>query len=409
MEAADQGGARRPAAQQFRRDVGGALPDLGLRLLERRGGPRPPSRARAATTSIRASAIRPSACSRTAWPRSKAPRLPRHLDRHVGRVLHLAGAAQVRRQGRRGPPALRSCHYIVGELLPKYGITGEFVDGGDLAAWEKALSKPTQAVLFESPSNPMLDIVDVKAVCDLARKGRRQGRARQCLRHADPAAAAGMGRRHRRAFRNQVYRRPGPHPGRRRAGLQGIHPRQAAAHHPQHPAPSLRPVQCWVLVKGLETLGLRVERHCANAARVADALAAAPRHRPACSNPGRKDHPQHALAMKQMSAAGGVVTFDVKAGKWAAFETLNRHEAESTSPTISATPRAWSPIPRRPRTCASAPRSAPRLGIGRRHRPHLGRARGCRRHHRRPGAGAGRLTGGRQDVAGAAPVGRQHR
>jgi O-succinylhomoserine sulfhydrylase len=53
-----------------------------------------------------------------------------------------------------------SCHYIVADLLPKYGIQGEFVDGGDLAQWEKALSKPTQAVLFESPSNPMLDIVE---------------------------------------------------------------------------------------------------------------------------------------------------------------------------------------------------------------------------------------------------------
>ena len=63
-----------------------------------------------------------------------------------------------------------SCHYIVTDLLPKYGIQSELVDGGDLAQWEKALSKPTQAVLFESPSNPMLDIVDVKAVCDLAHK-----------------------------------------------------------------------------------------------------------------------------------------------------------------------------------------------------------------------------------------------
>jgi len=63
-----------------------------------------------------------------------------------------------------------SCHYIVADLLPKYGIEGEFVDGGDLLAWEKALSKPTQAVLFESPSNPMLDIVDIRAVCDMAHK-----------------------------------------------------------------------------------------------------------------------------------------------------------------------------------------------------------------------------------------------
>src|SRR5258708_7995758 len=59
---------------------------------------------------------------------------------------------------------------MVAELVPKYGIKGEFVDGGDLRQWEKALSKPTQAVLFESPSNPMLDIVDITAVCDMAHK-----------------------------------------------------------------------------------------------------------------------------------------------------------------------------------------------------------------------------------------------
>jgi O-succinylhomoserine sulfhydrylase len=81
--------------------------------------------------------------------------------------------------------------------------------------------------------------------------------------------------------------------------------------------PSLSPFNAWVLVKGMETLGLRIDRHCANAARVADALAGHPAT-------GRSDHPQHKLAMKQMSGAGGVVTFDLKAGKWAAFETLNR-------------------------------------------------------------------------------------
>src|SRR5258707_4268445 len=63
-----------------------------------------------------------------------------------------------------------SFHYIVADLLPKYGIEGEFVDGGDLLAWEKALSRPAQAVLVESPSKPMLDIVDIKAVFDMAHK-----------------------------------------------------------------------------------------------------------------------------------------------------------------------------------------------------------------------------------------------
>ena len=87
--------------------------------------------------------------------------------------------------------------------------------------------------------------------------------------------------------------------------------------------PSMSPFNAWVLLKGMETLGLRIDRHCANAARVAAALAA----HPAIGRvlyPGRPDHPQHKLAARQMSNFGGVVTFDVKAGKWAAFETLNR-------------------------------------------------------------------------------------
>jgi len=78
-----------------------------------------------------------------------------------------------------------------------------------------------------------------------------------------------------------------------------------------------------VLVKGLETLGLRIDRHCANATKVAEALS----KNPAISRvlyPGRKDHPQHALAAKQMSAFGGVVTFDVKGGKAACFAALNK-------------------------------------------------------------------------------------
>jgi O-succinylhomoserine sulfhydrylase len=63
-----------------------------------------------------------------------------------------------------------SCHWIVSTLLPRYGIATEFVDGSDLAQWRAALSRPTTMVLLETPSNPMLEIVDLRAVCDLAHK-----------------------------------------------------------------------------------------------------------------------------------------------------------------------------------------------------------------------------------------------
>ena len=215
-----------------------------------------------------------------------------------------------------------SCHYIVAELLPRYGVESELVDGGDLAQWEQALSKPTQAVLFESPSNPMLDIVDVKAVCDLAhRAGARvvldNAFATPMLQRPLEFGADIVVHSATKYIDGQGRTLGGAVLGDRAFIVDKLQPII------RNTGPSLSPFNAWVLVKGLETLGLRVERHCANAARVADALAG----HPAIGRvlyPARKDHPQHALAMKQMSGGGGVVTFDLKAGKWAAFGTLNR-------------------------------------------------------------------------------------
>jgi O-succinylhomoserine sulfhydrylase len=215
-----------------------------------------------------------------------------------------------------------SCHYIVADLLPKYGIQSELVDGGDLAQWEKALGKPTQAVLFESPSNPMLDIVDVKAVCDLAHKAGAtvvldNAFATPILQRPLEFGADVVIHSATKYIDGQGRTLGGAVLGSKEFILDKLQPII------RNTGPSLSPFNAWVLVKGLETLGLRVDRHCANARRVADALAA----HPAVGRvlyPGRPDHPQHKLAARQMSDFGGVVTFDLKAGKWAAFETLNR-------------------------------------------------------------------------------------
>ena len=215
-----------------------------------------------------------------------------------------------------------SCHYIVADLLPKYGIQSELVDGGDLAQWEKALSKPTQAVLFESPSNPMLDIVDVKAVCDLAHKAGAKvvldnAFATPILQRPLEFGADVVVHSATKYIDGQGRTLGGAVLGSKEFILDKLQPII------RNCGPSLSPFNAWVLVKGLETLGLRIDRHCANARRVADTLAA----HPAIGRvlyPGRPDHPQHKLAAKQMSDFGGVVTFDLKAGKWAAFEMLNR-------------------------------------------------------------------------------------
>lgn len=215
-----------------------------------------------------------------------------------------------------------SCHYIVTDLLPKYGIQSELVDGGDLAQWEKALSRPTQAVLFESPSNPMLDIVDVKAVCDLAHKAGAKvvldnAFATPILQRPLEFGADVVVHSATKYIDGQGRTLGGAVLGSKEFIVDKLQPII------RNTGPSLSPFNAWVLVKGLETLGLRVERHCANARRVADALAA----HPAIGRvlyPGRPDHPQHALAAKQMSDFGGVVTFDLKAGKQGAFAALNR-------------------------------------------------------------------------------------
>jgi O-succinylhomoserine sulfhydrylase len=215
-----------------------------------------------------------------------------------------------------------SCHYIINELLPKYGIQGEFVDGGDLAQWEKALSAPANAVLFESPSNPMLDIVDVKAVCELAHKAGAKvvldnAFATPMLQRPLEFGADVVVHSATKYIDGQGRTLGGAILGSREFIIEKLQPII------RNTGPSLSPFNAWVLVKGLETLGLRIDRHCANATKVAEALS----KNPAISRvlyPGRKDHPQHALAAKQMSAFGGVVTFDVKGGKAACFAALNK-------------------------------------------------------------------------------------
>jgi O-succinylhomoserine sulfhydrylase len=215
-----------------------------------------------------------------------------------------------------------SCHYIVAELLPRYGIASELVDGGDLAAWEKALSRPAQAVLFESPSNPMLDIVDIRAVCDMAHKAGAKvvldnAFATPMLQRPLEFGADIVVHSATKYIDGQGRTLGGAVLGSKEFIVEKLQPIT------RNTGPAMSPFNAWVLVKGLETLGLRMDRHCANAARVADALAG----HPAIARvlyPARSDHPQHGLAMRQLSGGGGVVTFDLKAGKWAAFETLNR-------------------------------------------------------------------------------------
>ena len=214
-----------------------------------------------------------------------------------------------------------SCHWIVSTLLPKFGIESVFVDGADLNQWREALSKPTNLVLLETPSNPMLEIVDLPAVADMAHKAGavvvvdnvfatpllqqplKMGAdivVYSCTKHIDgQGRVLGGAVLSNRKWVNDVLQ-----PFIRNTG------------------PAMSPFNAWVLLKGMETLALRVNACCQAAASVADFLAGR-KHIARVLYPFRDDHPQAALARKQMTAGGTVVTFDVEGGKDAAFKVMN--------------------------------------------------------------------------------------
>src|SRR4051794_789477 len=210
-----------------------------------------------------------------------------------------------------------SCHWIVSTLLPRYGIAAEFVDGGDLAQWARALSQPTALVLLETPSNPMLELVDLPAVAALAHKAGAivvvdnvfatpllqkpltlgaDVVVYSCTKHMD-----GQGR----VLGGAVL-------GSKKWVEEVLQP------FTRNTGPAISPFNAWVILKGLETLSLRVNAMCRSAAQVADFLAERPEVARALY-PFRADHPQQALALRQMSGGGTLVTFELKGGKDAAF------------------------------------------------------------------------------------------
>ena len=169
--------------------------------------------------------------------------VPRDLDRHVGGVLLPAGAAQGRRPHRGGAPALRLVPLHRGRPAAQVRHQGRVRRRRRPSSLGEGAVEAGAGRAVRIAVQPDARHRRHQGGVRHGAQGRRQGRARQRLRHADAAAAARMGRRHRRPLRHQVHRRPGPHPGRRDPGLQGVHPREAAAHHPQH-RPVAQPVQC---------------------------------------------------------------------------------------------------------------------------------------------------------------------
>ena len=217
-----------------------------------------------------------------------------------------------------------SCLWIVTELLGRYGVEVELVDGTDLAAWRRALAKPTATVFIETPSNPTLEVIDIAAVAELTHK------AGGTLIVDNVFATPLLQKPLQLGADIVVYSATKHIDGQGRClGGAILGPRgyidDVLSPFLRHTGPTLSPFNAWVLLKGLETLELRVARHCANAERVSAFLASHPGVERTLF-PGLKDHPQHDLAKRQMSGSGNVVSFVAKGGKEHAFRILNKLE-----------------------------------------------------------------------------------
>ena len=214
-----------------------------------------------------------------------------------------------------------SCRYVVEDLLPRYGISSTLVDGHDLAQWQRAMRPNTRSLFLESPTNPTLDVVDIGAVAEIA----HAGGARLIV---DNVFATPIWQSPLALGADVVVYSATKHIDGQGRCLGGVilSTQQFIQDHIhtflRQTGPSMSPFNAWVLLKGLETLAIRVREQTLTAAAIADELA---RH-PKISRlvyPGRDDHPQAAIVKKQMRGGSTLVGFEVKGGKPAAFRMLN--------------------------------------------------------------------------------------
>lgn len=214
-----------------------------------------------------------------------------------------------------------SCHWIVSTLLPRYGIQTEFVDGADLAQWRTAFKRPCQLVLLETPSNPMLEMVDMRAVSDMAHEA-------GAIVVVDNVFATPLLQRPLKFGADVVVYSLTKHfdgQGRVLGGaVLGSKKWIEEVLQPftRNTGPAMSAFNAWTILKGMETLHLRVPAMCRSAAAIAQMLEERAEVSRVCY-PFLASHPQYDLAKQQMAAGGTLVTFDIEGGKEAAFRFLD--------------------------------------------------------------------------------------
>lgn len=214
-----------------------------------------------------------------------------------------------------------SCRYVVEDLLPRYGIGSTLVDGTDLDQWKNAVTKATKAFFLESPTNPTLEVIDIAAVAEIAHKAK----ARLIV---DNVFATPLLQKPLKLGADVVVYSATKHidgQGRCLGGVVLSDEGFISDHlhnFLRQTGPSLSPFNAWVLLKGLETLAVRIERQVASAAQLADYLAGHKKIK-RLIYPGRNDHPQAELIKRQMAGGSNLIAFEVKGGRAGAFQVAN--------------------------------------------------------------------------------------
>jgi O-succinylhomoserine sulfhydrylase len=215
-----------------------------------------------------------------------------------------------------------SCRWIISEWLPRFGVETTYVDATDLNAWKNAVRPNTKVFLVESPANPLLEVTDVAAVAEIA----HEAGAKLVV---DNVFATPIFQKPLKLGADIVVYSATKHidgQGRVLGGaILGANELMTSAYKDmhRHTGPALSPFNAWVLLKGLETLELRVRRQTETAATLADAIAAHS-HVKRAVYPGRADHPQAALVAKQMTGGGNVIAFDLgdRSAAWRFLDAL---------------------------------------------------------------------------------------
>ena len=217
-----------------------------------------------------------------------------------------------------------ACYVVIDQLLPRYGIETDLVDGTDLAAWERALRPETRCVFLESPGNPTMPVVDIAAVSALAHAVGARVVVDNVLGMPTVQRPLALGAdivvySTTKHIDGQGRCLGGAILGDEKFFADDLVPFMRTT------GPVMSPFNAWIMLKGLETLELRTARMCDTAERLAAFLEAHPAVK-AVHYPGLASHPHHALASQQMSRGGSVIAFELRGGWDAAFRFLDALE-----------------------------------------------------------------------------------